>query len=135
MVSQLSLDELFVAAKLSPRAVFCRQMKLKIANGDIGEAQRDPCVVKPNDVAYCPSSYLSNDAVASDHVRFRISFLKSSPSCISGEVCLFLNKYLETCKKDYFSKKISEIEHDQKQLHRLTNNLMGNKRDVILKQR
>jgi hypothetical protein len=26
----------------------------------------------------------------------RISFLKSSPSCISGEVCLFLNKYLET---------------------------------------
>jgi hypothetical protein len=33
---------------------------------------------------------------ASDHVRFQISFLKSSPSCISGEVCLFLNKYLET---------------------------------------
>ena len=26
-----------------PRAVFCLQMKLKIANGDIGEAQRDPC--------------------------------------------------------------------------------------------
>jgi hypothetical protein len=23
-------------------SVFCRQMKLKIANGDIGEAQRDP---------------------------------------------------------------------------------------------
>jgi hypothetical protein len=52
---------------------------------------------------------LSNDAVASDHVRFRISFLKSSPSCISGEVCLFLNKYLETFHRngnpsgDYFA--------------------------------
>jgi hypothetical protein len=32
----------FICDKGSPRAVFCRQMKLKIANGDIGEAQRDP---------------------------------------------------------------------------------------------
>jgi hypothetical protein len=32
-----------LSPKKSPRAVFCRQMKLKIANGDIGEAQRDPC--------------------------------------------------------------------------------------------
>jgi hypothetical protein len=32
-----------LSPKKSPRAVFYRQMKLKIANGDIGEAQRDPC--------------------------------------------------------------------------------------------
>jgi hypothetical protein len=31
-----------LSPKKSPRVVFCRQMKLKIANGDIGEAQRDP---------------------------------------------------------------------------------------------
>ena len=47
------------------------------------------------------------------------------------DTCLKTNTLLK-CKKDYFSKKISEIEHDQKQLYRLTNNLMGNKRDVIL---
>ena len=34
-----------LSPKKSPRAVFCRQMKLKIANGDIGEAQRDPWVI------------------------------------------------------------------------------------------
>jgi hypothetical protein len=33
--------KMFSPKKLQ-RAVFCRQMKLKIANGDIGEAQRDP---------------------------------------------------------------------------------------------
>ena len=48
------------------------------------------------------------------------------------DTCLKTNTLLLKCKKDYFSKKISEIEHDQKQLHRLTNDLMGNKRDVIL---
>ena len=32
-----------LSPKKSPRAVFCCQMKLKIANGDIGEAHRDPC--------------------------------------------------------------------------------------------
>jgi hypothetical protein len=30
-----------MSPKNSTRAEFCRQMKLKIANGDIGEAQRD----------------------------------------------------------------------------------------------
>jgi len=34
-----------LSPKKSPRAEFCRQMKLKIANGDIGEAQRDPCTI------------------------------------------------------------------------------------------
>ena len=48
------------------------------------------------------------------------------------DTCLKANTLLLKCKKDYFSNKISEIEHDQKQLHRLTNDLMGNKRDVIL---
>jgi hypothetical protein len=34
-------------------------MKLKIANGDIGEAQRDPCIVCPSSFGYfivCPST-------------------------------------------------------------------------------
>jgi hypothetical protein len=37
-----------LSPKKSPRAVFCRQMKLKIANGDIGEAQRDPWTLNTN---------------------------------------------------------------------------------------
>jgi hypothetical protein len=36
----------------SPRAVFCRQIKLKIANGDIGEAQRDPWIYVASIVVY-----------------------------------------------------------------------------------
>ena len=32
----------------------------------------------------------------------------------------------------FFCNKIAEIGHDQKQLHRLTNDLMGNKREIIL---
>jgi hypothetical protein len=47
------------------------------------------------------------------------------------DTCLKANTFPLKCK-DYFSNKISEIEHDQKQLHRLTNDLMGIKRDVIL---
>jgi hypothetical protein len=45
---------------------------------------------------------------------------------------MFRDTCLKANKKDYFSNKIYKIEHDQKQLHRLTNDLMGNKRDVIL---
>jgi hypothetical protein len=49
------------------------------------------------------------------------------------DTCLKTNTLLLKCKKDYFSKKISEIEYDQKQLHRLTNNLMGNKQYNVLR--
>ncbi|CAC5407956.1 unnamed protein product [Mytilus coruscus] len=48
------------------------------------------------------------------------------------DTCLKVSKLLLKFKKDYFSTKISEIEHDQKQLHRLTNDFMGNRREVIL---
>ncbi|VDI51143.1 MFS transporter, FHS family, Na+ dependent glucose transporter 1 [Mytilus galloprovincialis] len=48
------------------------------------------------------------------------------------ESCITTNQLLIKCKKDYFSSKISEIGHDQKQLHRLTNDLMGNKREIFL---
>ncbi|CAC5400218.1 unnamed protein product [Mytilus coruscus] len=48
------------------------------------------------------------------------------------DTCLKASKLLLKSKKDYFSTKISEIEHDQKQLPRLTNDLMGNRRKVIL---
>jgi len=51
---------------------------------------------------------------------------------IFREACITTNQLLLQCKKDYFSNKISEIGHDQKQLHRLTNDLMGNKREVFL---
>ncbi|CAG2185348.1 unnamed protein product [Mytilus edulis] len=51
---------------------------------------------------------------------------------IFQDTCLKASKLLLKSKKDYFSTKISEIEHDQKQLHRLTNDLMGNRREIIL---
>ncbi|VDI39827.1 Hypothetical predicted protein [Mytilus galloprovincialis] len=51
---------------------------------------------------------------------------------IFQDTCLKASKLLLKSKKDYFSTKISEIEHDQKQLHCLTNDLMGNRREIIL---
>ncbi|CAG2215033.1 unnamed protein product [Mytilus edulis] len=51
---------------------------------------------------------------------------------IFQDTCLKASKLLLKSKKDYFSTKISDIEHDQKQLHRLTNDLMGNRREIIL---
>ncbi|XP_071149246.1 uncharacterized protein [Mytilus edulis] len=51
---------------------------------------------------------------------------------IFRDTCLKASKLLLKSKKYYFSTKISEIEHDQKQLHRLTNELMGNRREIIL---
>lgn len=48
------------------------------------------------------------------------------------EACKTTNKLILQCKKDYFSNKIAEIGHDQKQLHRLTGDLMGNQRIVHL---
>ncbi|CAG2234132.1 unnamed protein product [Mytilus edulis] len=42
------------------------------------------------------------------------------------------NILLLKCKNEYFSNKILEIGNDQKQLHKLTNNLMGNKAETVL---
>jgi hypothetical protein len=46
--------------------------------------------------------------------------------------CRIANQLLLTNKKDYFSNKIAEAGCDQKQLHNVTNLLMGNKRNVVL---
>jgi hypothetical protein len=72
MVSQLSLDELFVAAKIVP------------AKRDRRKAER----------------------------RMRKSNLTVHREMFR-DTCLKTNTLLLKCKKDYFSKKISEIEHDQ----------------------
>ena len=43
-----------------------------------------------------------------------------------------LNKQLLKCKRDYYSNKIAEISNNQKKLHRITSDLIGNKREVVL---
>ena len=48
------------------------------------------------------------------------------------EKCIQTNKQLLKCKRDYYSNKIAEISNSQKQLHRITSDLIGNKREVVL---
>jgi hypothetical protein len=48
------------------------------------------------------------------------------------QLCNKTNELIVRRKREYFSNKIFESGHDQKQLYRLTNNLLGNKRENIL---
>jgi hypothetical protein len=48
------------------------------------------------------------------------------------EKCIQTNKQLLKCKRDYYSNKIAEISNNQKQLHKITSDLIGNKREVVL---
>ena len=48
------------------------------------------------------------------------------------QLCNKTNELIVRRKREYFSNKIFESEHDQKQLYRLTNSLLGNKRENIL---
>ena len=43
-----------------------------------------------------------------------------------------VGKHLFRCKKEYFINKISEIVHDQKQLYKVTNNLLGKTKETVL---
>ena len=51
---------------------------------------------------------------------------------IYHEKCRNVGKLLFRCKKDYFINKISEIGHDQKQLYKVTTNLLGKTKDTVL---
>jgi hypothetical protein len=42
------------------------------------------------------------------------------------------NKQLLKCKRDYYSNKIAPISNNQKKLHIITSDLIGNKREVVL---
>jgi hypothetical protein len=41
-------------------------------------------------------------------------------------------KLLYSCKKEFFSTKINEIGNDQKRLYKMCNDIMGNKKEVVL---
>jgi hypothetical protein len=49
-----------------------------------------------------------------------------------NQIDIQTNKQLLKCKRDYYSNKIAEISNNQKQLHRITSDLIGNKREVVL---
>jgi hypothetical protein len=51
---------------------------------------------------------------------------------IYHEKCRNVGKPLFRCKKEYFTNKISEIGHDQKQLYKVTNNLLGKTKETLL---
>lgn len=48
------------------------------------------------------------------------------------EQCVQTRKPLLQSKRDYYSNKIAEIVNDQKQLYKITNNLIGNKHQTVL---
>jgi hypothetical protein len=41
-------------------------------------------------------------------------------------------KLLYSCEKEFFSTKINEIGNDQKRLYKMCNDIMGNKKEVVL---
>jgi hypothetical protein len=51
---------------------------------------------------------------------------------IYHEKCRNVGKLLFWCKKEYFTNKISEIGHDQKQLYKMINNLLGKTEETVL---
>ena len=51
---------------------------------------------------------------------------------IYHEKCRNVGKPLFRCKKEYFTNKISEIGHDQKQLYKVTNNLLSKTKETLL---
>lgn len=51
---------------------------------------------------------------------------------IYRENCISANRLLFKCKKDFYYNKLFDAGGNQKQPHRLTNNLMGNKHEIIL---
>ncbi|CAC5422780.1 unnamed protein product [Mytilus coruscus] len=51
---------------------------------------------------------------------------------IHRDACVHANKLLIRCRKEHFSTKGEEAEHDQKQLFRLSKHIMGEKQETIL---
>ncbi|WAR11312.1 hypothetical protein MAR_025492, partial [Mya arenaria] len=51
---------------------------------------------------------------------------------IYKEACIIYNKLMLQTKKDYYSSKIEENSNDRRQIFKLTNTLMGCKRDTVL---
>ncbi|WAR22120.1 hypothetical protein MAR_016094 [Mya arenaria] len=51
---------------------------------------------------------------------------------IYKEACIIYNKLMLQTKKDYYSSKIEENSNDRRHLFKLTNTLMGCKRDTVL---
>ncbi|CAG2249207.1 unnamed protein product [Mytilus edulis] len=51
---------------------------------------------------------------------------------IHRDACVHANKLLIRCKKEHYSTKVEEAEHDQKQLFRLSKRIMGEKQETIL---
>ncbi|CAC5424857.1 unnamed protein product [Mytilus coruscus] len=51
---------------------------------------------------------------------------------IHRDACVHENKLLIRCKKEHYSTKVEEAEHDQKQLFRLSKRIMGEKQETIL---
>jgi hypothetical protein len=61
---------------------------------------------------------------------FSSAYLLSEWWEIYHEKCRNVGKLLFRCKKEYFTSKISEIGHDQKQLYKVTNNLLDKTKEL-----
>jgi hypothetical protein len=67
-----------------------------------------------------------------DLVRDHMAIRSNLRILIYHEKCRNVGKLLFRCKKEYFTNKISEIGHDQKQLYKVTNNLLGKTKETVL---
>ena len=105
---------------------------VKLYNSELSSIIDKHAPLKSKNIILRPNTEWYSDelrAAKRDHRKAERRMRKSNLTVhreMFRDTCLKTNTLLLKCKNDYFSKKISEIEHDQKQLYRLTNNLMGN---------
>ena len=94
--------------------------------------QTKQLILRPNTEWYTEELRMAKQDRRKSERRMRKTQLIVDIKEIYHEKCRNVGKLLFRCKKEYFTNKISEIGHDQKQLYKVTNNLLGKTKETVL---
>ena len=94
-------------------------------------SQTKQLILRPNTEWYTEELYMAKQDRRKSERRMRKTQLTVDKE-IYHEKCRNVGKLLFRCKKEYFTNKISEIGHDQKQRYKVTNNLLCKTKETVL---
>ena len=94
-------------------------------------SQTKQLILRPNTEWYTEELYMAKQDRRKSERRMRKTQLIVDKE-LYHEKCRNVGKLLFRCKKEYFANKISEIGHDQKQLYKVTNNLLCKTKETVL---
>jgi hypothetical protein len=94
-------------------------------------SQTKQLILRPNTEWYTEELYMAKQDRRKSERRMRKTQLTVDKE-IYHEKCRNVGKLLFRCKKEYFTNKISEIGHDQKQWYKVTNNLLCKTKETVL---